>query len=198
MLSLRSSPRPSPSTSSRILITLTYIYTLYIIYDIYNNGFPSKGGRPVPDIVQQYQSVGLYLSADTWNSLRGYELKKTPLKYAHLLLGDCWSHLVGASLLLYHSISTSLDLLYLTLSPSKICWCNVSEKQPVYRSVSSKAFNTICDYYAMFEVLTFLVVRDNRGESMGTIIADIFLKRASFQYEMSYCQACWSFQLAYM
>ena len=92
--------------------------------------------------------------------------------------------------MLYHSISTSLDLLYLTLSPSKIFWCNVSEKQPVYRSVSSKAFNTICDYYAMFEVLTFLVVRDNRGESMGTIIADIFLKRASFQYEMSYCQAC--------
>ena len=190
MLSLRSSPRPSPSTSSRILITLTYIYTLYIIYDIYNNGFPSKGGRPVPDIVQQYQSVGLYLSADTWNSLRGYELKKNTLKICsppprRLLTSSC-----RGSLLLYHSISTSLDLLYLTLSPSKICWCKVSEKQPVYRSVSSKAFNTICDYYAMFEVLTFLVVRDNRGELMGTIIADIFLKRASFQYEMSYCQAC--------
>ena len=36
--------------------------------DKYNNGLSSKGGRPVPDIVQQYQSVGLYLSADTWNS----------------------------------------------------------------------------------------------------------------------------------
>ena len=44
----------------------------------------------------------------------------------------------------------------------------------------------------MFEVLTFLVVRDYCGEWGGTIIADIFLKRASFQYELSYCQACWS------
>ena len=47
--------------------------------DKYNNGLSSKGGRPVPIIVQQYQSVGLYLSADTWNSLRGYELKKNTL-----------------------------------------------------------------------------------------------------------------------
>ena len=73
------------------------------MYDIYNNGFPSKGGRPVPDIVQQYQSVGLYLSADTWNSLRGYELKKNTLKMCsppprRLLKSSCRSFSVALPL----------------------------------------------------------------------------------------------------
>ena len=71
--------------------------------DIYNNGLSSKGGPPVPDIVQQYQSVGLYLSADTWNSLRGYELKKNTLKMCsppprRLLKSSCRSFSVALPL----------------------------------------------------------------------------------------------------
>ena len=83
--------------------TIFVVFHFLKFLPIYNNGFPSKGGRPVPDIVQQYQSVGLYLSADTWNSLRGYELKKNTLKMCsppprRLLKSSCRSFSVALPL----------------------------------------------------------------------------------------------------